>query len=147
MARSRRKDKVLETNHEPVILGSFLAPRTPYLGPYRSQGHENLTTHVDYISQPAYNTKRMARRHQESCFGKLGLKNSLRQGHFFAFRNRFLGFYTRLFFVHFSAGQFRPKACGALSFEGEKLSFRSKNTSFFHKGSFFCNFLVKKSLR
>jgi len=50
------------------------------------------------------------------------------------------------FFVHFSAGQFRPKACGALSFEGEKLSFRSKNTSFFIKGGFFCNFLVKKSL-
>ena len=44
------------------------------------------------------------------------------------------------FFVHFSAGQFRPKACGALSFEGEKLSFRSKNTSFFHKGSFFVIF-------
>ena len=41
--------------------------------------------------------------------------------------------YYRLFFVHFSAGQFRPKACGALSFEGEKLSFRSKNTSFFIK--------------
>ena len=48
------------------------------------------------------------------------------------------------FFVHFSAGQFRPKACGALSFEGEKLSFRSKNTSFFHKGSFFCKFFSKE---
>ena len=48
--------------------------------------------------------------------------------------------YIRLFFVHFSAGQFRPKAYGVLSFEGEKLSFRSKNTSFFHKGSFFVIF-------
>lgn len=51
--------------------------------------------------------------------------------------NHSVPLWQAFFFVHFSAGQFRPKACGALSFEGEKLSFRSKNTSFFHKGSFF----------
>ena len=51
-----------------------------------------------------------------------------------------------IFFVHFFAGSLRPEACGALSFQGKKLSFESKNISFFHTGSFFCNFLVKKNL-
>ena len=44
------------------------------------------------------------------------------------------------FFVHFFAGSLRPAACGALSFQGEKLSFGSKNISFFHTGRFFWNF-------
>ena len=41
------------------------------------------------------------------------------------------------FFVHFSEGQLRPVACGALSFEGKNVSFLGKNASFFLIRSFF----------
>ena len=52
--------------------------------------------------------------------------------------------YYRHFFVHFFAGSLRPAACGALSFQGKKLSFGSKNISFFHTGSFFGIFNKEK---
>ena len=41
------------------------------------------------------------------------------------------------FFVHFSAGQLRPMACGTLSFEGKNVSSLSKNASFFSHWEFF----------
>ena len=41
------------------------------------------------------------------------------------------------FFVHFSAGQLRPMACGTLSFEGKNVSSLGKNASFFSHWEFF----------
>ena len=43
-------------------------------------------------------------------------------------------------FVHFFAGSLRPAACGALSFQGKKLSFGNKSASFFIHGVFYVTF-------
>ena len=51
---------------------------------------------------------------------------------------------TGFLFVHFFAGSLRPAACGALSFQGKKLSFGSKNISFFTQGGFFGIFSKEK---
>ena len=52
--------------------------------------------------------------------------------------NQASGFFIAgYFFVHFSAGQLRPMACGTLSFEGKNVSSLGKNASFFLIGSFF----------
>ena len=44
---------------------------------------------------------------------------------------------TGYFFVHFSEGQFRPEACGALSFEGKNVSFLGKKYQFLSYKDFF----------
>ena len=41
------------------------------------------------------------------------------------------------FFVHFSEGQLRPVACGALSFEGKNVSFLGKKYQFLSYKEFF----------
>ena len=54
---------------------------------------------------------------------------------------------TRLFFVHFSEGQLRPVASGALSFEGKDVSFLGKKYQFLSYKEFFFSLVVKKGLR
>ena len=55
--------------------------------------------------------------------------------------------FNRLFFVHFSEGQLRPVACGALRCEGKNASFLGKKYQFLSYKEFFFSSVVKKGLR
>ena len=55
------------------------------------------------------------------------------------------GYMTGYCFVHFSEGQLRLVACGALSFEGENVSFLGKKYQFLSYKEFFFQFSSKES--